>query len=403
MASPKTMSLFQGPCFWVFSPGQDFQQGCLSCLPESKDFLFKAFYRLGDWLLRKSVNKLESKTDGRPQSGNFEIMLPNLCYISSDPSYYSGALYQNDFLEALRKVANVKLVTSYSELAEARNHEKFDAIIFGHRWLDESGTPAFELELDKLPTHEKRFFFLNKEYANLEAKISAISKLQPDLLLSHHHDVQSLTLYPIEAKILWVPFAADPTLFLPSGYGKRFDLNFSGVLRNPTYPETQKDDREKIHRLLFKGPRELIISKRAEFRRYKLFWHPATGKKFTDNWNRLNRMTWKQPKDAYARRMSMSKATLNTLSPVGLVGTRFFESALTKSLIITPEGTELQGLLEDSHVYRFEVSRRGLLEALEFATSDSKDLFDMLERTYEHVSRNHTWEQRVEAVLGRIS
>ena len=325
-------------------------------------------------------------------------MLPRICYLARDPSNYSAALYQNDFLVALKKVAEVHLVSDSTSFERLRQRGTFDFFFFGHQWLDEKGRPLFELDLDSLET-ERKVFFVNKEYANLGKKLEYVSKLNPEVLLSHHHDLQSLTGKKLHTPTLWVPFAANQNLFRPASSAKKYDLNFSGVLRNPSHPNSQADDREVVHDELFHTLGKLSLKQKKEFASYSIFWKPITGDRFTDLWNRYSRGHFDNSKDSYAARLSLSKATLNTLSPLGLVGTRFFESAMAKSAILTPKDVDLQGLFDESQILRFDVSKSGLLEALKFVSGDSGELNKILEGAYDHALENHTWDRRVRAVM----
>lgn len=325
-------------------------------------------------------------------------MPPKICYLSRDPSGYSAALYQNDFLNALRAASDVVLVSNREQFEVVNKKESFDLYLFGHQWLNEEGEPAFHFNPQDLGGSQS-IFFLNKEYANLESKLDYVDNLQPTSLLTHHHDLQNLTRRNISANILWIPFAGNPEVFQPTNSRKKYDLNFSGVLRNPSFPETQTDDREVIQDALFHSFKGNLISKRGEFKDLNIYWKPVTGNKYTDLWNRLNQMHWSKSKDSYAKRVSLSIATLNTLSPLGLVGTRYFECALSKSLILTPQQADLQGLFEDSQVVRFEVSKKGLGAALDFARGDSPEVKNIVDAAHNHALRNHTWEKRVLSLL----
>lgn len=325
-------------------------------------------------------------------------MRPKICFLSRNTSNYSAALYQNDFYNALKKVADVTLVSTKDKLSEVLQGNRPDIFFFGHQWLDEGGNPLFHISAQDL-WNSKTVFFINKEYANLNAKIEYVSKLNPDVLLSHHHDLQSLLDRKLDIPILWIPFAANPELFRPAIYSKKYDLNFSGVLRNPSYPSSQADDREVIHHELFHTLGKLSFAKKSQFSKYRIFWKPITGGRFTDLWNRYSRGHFDNSKDSYAARLSLSKATLNTLSPLGLVGTRFFESAMAKSVILAPKDVDLQGLFDESQILRFDVSKSGLLESLKFVSGDSEELNKILEGAYDHALENHTWDQRVRTVV----
>lgn len=148
------------------------------------------------------------------------------------------------------------------------------------------------------------------------------------MLLSHHHELQSLTGKQLHMATLWVPFVADTDLFRPAIPTKKYDLNFSGVLQNTSHPSIQADNREVVHHEVFHTLGKLSLKEKREFAGYSIFWKPITGYRFTDAWNRYSRGHFDRSKDSYATRLSLSKATLNTLSPLGLVGTRFFESSM---------------------------------------------------------------------------
>lgn len=75
-------------------------------------------------------------------------------------------------------MADVHLVSDSASFEKLRQTGNFYFFLFGRQWLDEKGQPPFELDLDSLKT-ERKVFFVNKEYANLEKKLEYVSKLNP--------------------------------------------------------------------------------------------------------------------------------------------------------------------------------------------------------------------------------
>lgn len=282
---------------------------------------------------------------------------------------------------------------------EANNH--VDIYLFGHQWLDESGEPLFDLNFD-LISHGRKVFFLNKEYSSLGKKLAYIALLNPDVILTHHHDLQALAPQRIESSIEWVPFAANPELFTPGSGSRHTALNFSGILRNPSFPETQSDDREIVQNLLFNTYKNLIVGRKKPFRPFQVYWSAVTGNWPVDMWNRIYLRNTVQSGQNYAQRLANSRMTLNTLSPLGLVGTRYFETAMSKSLILTPKTSNLQGLFGEEHVVRFELSESSLISAFEFAVSDSNEKNSIVESAFSHAQKHHTWHVRTEQVMQRL-
>ena len=324
-----------------------------------------------------------------------------ILYLTKDISRYKAALYQRDFLEHLSALVQLRVVTSLEELQEI-NPQGYDLMIFGHEWLDSSGEPWFELpNFELLPPS---IFILNKEYASLEEKLRFPKRVGAKAIVSHHNNLQSLTTYSLEGTpVYWMPFAANDALFHPKLEHEpfAFDLNFSGVLRNPTYPDSQEDFREVIHRDLFRTVNDYIIYADRAKKLGKIRWVPITGDWTRDTWNRLRVFSRMSKDEDYAHAIRTSRTTLSTLSPLGLVGTRFFECALSKSGILTPVGQSLHDLFPEEAIFRFGDSDE-LLEQIEFVRSDSKESAQKVEKAYEVALTNHTWKTRTSMFVEHV-
>lgn len=57
-------------------------------------------------------------------------MRPKICFLSRNTSNYSAALYQNDFYNSLKKVADVTLVSTKDKLSEVLQGNRPDIFFF---------------------------------------------------------------------------------------------------------------------------------------------------------------------------------------------------------------------------------------------------------------------------------
>ena len=319
-----------------------------------------------------------------------------IIFATRDISNYKAAFYQRDFLSTISSSHEVKLLQEIYEVGPAREF-KPDLLILGHEWLDGQGQPPFDVKqlVGAVPT----VMILNKEYGFLEKKLEYYHEIGAKGLISHHHNLGSLSdLAPHRDSLHWMPFAANQRLFnnLIKEKGKPYNLNFSGVLRNPTHPNSQSDWRETVHRELFYTLNDYILTRKNALQIGRLRWIPITGNWSKDTWNRLRLGKLIQKDRNYAESLARSRLTLCTLSPLGLVGTRFFECALSNSGILVPADQDVQGLFPEEALFRFS-SYEEMLQHVISGRERSPEYLEKTRIAKEFATKHHTWEARVDS------
>jgi hypothetical protein len=84
---------------------------------------------------------------------------------------------------------------------------------------------------------------------------------------------------------------------------------------------------------------------------------------------------------------------------LGLVGTRYFESALAETVILHPADHDMLGLLTpDIHTVSFDSGLSDFSEKLRFALSDSLEVKERILSAGALVEEFHLWDHRVKAL-----
>ena len=138
--------------------------------------------------------------------------------------HYSSAMYQLDVMNEIKKQTDIRFYgkgfdnyNTADSINDIINKLSFhpDVIITGHSWLDDTPGknvdphPSLKLSQIKIP----KYFILNKEYVNLEEKISYFKEHRFIKGFSHHHNVHELV--DCQGLIIefW-PFAFDANKFI---------------------------------------------------------------------------------------------------------------------------------------------------------------------------------------------
>ena len=205
-----------------------------------------------------------------------------ILYLSKNISNYKAANYQKEFLNALSKVTSLFVYgPGYSYFDGKKTvddiinlYGPFNCIFIGHFWLHDGQ----QIQIDPWPqsglskTSYKKFIFLNKEYTNLDKKLSWIKKNRFDCVFSHHHNCQ-IWQSKIKAHIRFLPFAYDDKYFLYSETKKKYDLAFSGVLQNYHGNKVQSDIRIRILKRLYYTVFDIPLFKKKKYRHLSIFWN----------------------------------------------------------------------------------------------------------------------------------
>lgn len=323
---------------------------------------------------------------------------------------YSAASYQQDFMNALDSIAEVTFYgpgfPGFSEkhtLDDALSVTGVspDLILVGHSWLNE-GSRSGESASDRIALRDAKapvVVLLNKEYTQLNQKLGWIEAQRPQLVLTHHHDAAKFQKRTGVSFAFW-PFAVDPTLFQPA-VSKNIHLGFSGILRNPTFPDDQSDVRLRVQRHFFHHLGPFRGPVRKDMKDIRIWWNSFTGERPVDMIQKVLTPQKRLDQAAYARTLGSAFAWLNGPSPMDLVSPRYFECMASETLVLTPHFSALDRIIPSDHFVDFS-SPTELLEKLRFYLSHPSDAQAITNHARETVLGEHTWLHRAEQVLGLL-
>jgi spore maturation protein CgeB len=340
----------------------------------------------------------------------------DILYISENINNYSAAFYQKDVLNQLKSVHNVECYgmgfKGYDENEEIETvlencKTRPELICIGHKWLrDDSSVdtvdphPAFDFNETDVPV----VMILNKEYANFHRKVKYIEENSIPLVFTHHHKANKWS-EKYDSQFVFWPFAVNKDVFQDYNEPKMYDLSFSGRLRNPDPSVPQTDLRIRVQKELFFSVGEIKLARRPKYRKYNIFWRgrPTTKSKYYINkfFHRERRI----PDDDYKKLYNRSKLTFNTLSPIDLVGTRYYEAAASNSLIFCQESPiyEKFDLFEPGkHCVTFKKDLSDFDDKLEYYISNDDIREKIAQQGHDHVLENHTWETRIKEFTHKI-
>ncbi|MEX1112058.1 MAG: glycosyltransferase [Candidatus Andersenbacteria bacterium] len=340
----------------------------------------------------------------------------NILYLSKNMSGYAGAFYQKDIMDELSRQHTVTFYgpgfSGYHEeysLSDVLNtlEETPDLIAVGHAWLSDTPHqknvnthPLIQLARTNIP----KILFLNKEYVNLRQKLRYAREQKFNLIFSHHHDTvkyQETTGIPTH----FLPFAVNMQTFIYNPTTpKDIDFFFSGILQNPQAYKVHNDIRKKVQRLLFHSIGQIYLIKRPPFRRLNVRWQTQASHFSERVVNRIIRGPEKMPDTQYIQTLNRSKLCLNSPSPLNLIGTRYFEAMVMRSLVLCSESEFYDGLFTPGeHCVTFKEDLSDFVDKLFYYTSHADERKEIIERAYIHARDNHTWEHRIRLVTDLVA
>ncbi len=320
---------------------------------------------------------------------------------------YGAAFYQQDVIDKLKKRHEVFLYgPGYSyynrndtivDVISISSFDKPDLICIGHSWLSDHPNKELnchhKIRLRKLSI--AKVMILNKEYSRLDEKLNYIKSEGIDLVFTHHHSVEKYEKSTGVKFIFW-PFAVNHERFKDYGFEKEYDLIFTGLLRNPTWPNTQSDIRIKVQNKLFYTLGELRLIRRYRYREYKIFWRGQPASRKVAKLNRFLHRESRLPPSEYSKLLNKGKICFNALSPLELVGTRYYEAMASKCLVFCQRSSLYKGLFkEGKHFVTFSEDLSDFDGKLSYYLENKSIRQEIENSAYKHVLKCHTWKKRI--------
>jgi hypothetical protein len=345
-------------------------------------------------------------------------------YFSKSVENYHSSAYQREMIHALSDKINLYLYgpgyPGYSpkdSIQDVISKSDFspDCLIVGHRWLsDTPGEPVARFEGLKFNEANLPLFgFLNKEYVNLEQKLAFFCSNEFLKVFSHHHCATSFNRDWVE-RFVFVPFAfCDKKMRRKKvEIDRPVDFMFSGVLKNPWYESSST--RLRVQSQVFASILGVPVRKKRPYRSRNIFWNAIQSdqilceRKFS--LHRVIRKVW--PKyshrhlsdQEFGTKLGSSKIVLNSPSPAGLIGPRYYESMAAGAAVLTEQAQQLQRLFPNSSYvsFSFETSEKDFSEKLDWLLSNDTDRVQIARLAQDTVFKEHTWDARARLILNEI-
>jgi len=325
---------------------------------------------------------------------------------------YRSASYQQDVMDELSKQAEILFYgpgfSGYNKndsiddvLAKATL--KPDVIIVGHAWLNDNDgflvDPHPDLRLSQ--TTLFKVVMLNKEYTNLDAKLDYIKRSQFNIGFTHHHETKRYSESTGIEFIFW-PFAYAHQKFIYSKSEKYFDVGFSGVLQNLNKNALQTDIRIRIMKRFFFTFLDVPLIKKKLWKDLNLYWNSISRKKAGIYLSALLRKRKYLEELEYVEMLQNSKICINTLSPMGLISPRFFESMATGALVFCEESELYQNIFPRDIFVTFRKDLSDFDKKLTYYLTNNDDRINIVEKANAIVKTGHTWSKRITELLNAI-
>ncbi len=333
-----------------------------------------------------------------------------ILYLTINLESYNEAFYQKDVITFLQKSHKVFLYgPGFSCFNKSDSLQsilikcgfKPDLICIGHSWLnDDKNKP-----INRLPNLLLRnasipkVMFLNKEYNRLKDKLDYINKNNINLIFTHHHNITFYKKKTLKEFVFW-PFGVNQNNFKDYGKEKKWDLLFTGILRNPNPNVPQTNMRITIQKKLFLSLGQIKLIQKPRYWNYKIFWRALTTKPYI---NYLSDFIFRRKRlksEDYYTVMNESRICICTLSPINLVGTRYFEAMASKTMVFCQKSSAYYGLFEPKrHCITFKNDLSNFDKKLRYYLENESERKKIVERAYTQILNFHTWEKRIEQFI----
>lgn len=327
---------------------------------------------------------------------------------------HKSAMYQRDIMYQFKDLCDVtfygpgfksfnpseKIKDTVNKLGGA------DLIIFGHSWLNDypgieaDPYPKLEIEDCSLP----KVAILNKEYRNLESKLSWIKEKKFLCAFSHHIDAniyEKKTNVPFK----FIPFGFSENLFKRNKQIKKsIDFAFSGILQNSNFGNLgQSDARIKVMKRLYHCIGDVPVLKRYNYKKYNFFWNGIPRNKLDTKIATLLGKYKYLNDEEYANLHHSSRTFLNSLSPFGLVSPRFYECMASKSLVFCEQNKIVEQIIPTENFISFQKDFSDFDEKIEFALGDGEERLKIINNALEFATSKCTYKILVNNMLDFIS
>jgi len=338
---------------------------------------------------------------------------PKILYLSRNVEKYSAAMYQQDVINEFKQQTTVECYgpgfpnfnpNDTLNQVLTKLGSDLDLIVIGHAWLNDTEgrvvDPQSSIKLNQ--TTLPKFAILNKEYTNLTAKLNYFIQAGVDVIFSHHHEIDRYRSATGIECVFW-PFAFDGRRYLEFRGNKTIDLAFSGILQNQNILAMQSDIRVRIMKKIFYCIGDVPLQKKSAYRNMAIVFNPIARSRVSYCLAAALRKRQYLDIDRYLMLQQSAKVVLNTLSPLGLISPRYFESMASKSVVFCESSDIYKNIFPEGVMVSFNPDLSDFEERLMSLLTAPEELENISARAYELVVKEHTWECRIKSFIQKYT
>ena len=239
----------------------------------------------------------------------------------------------------------------------------------------------------------KKLFILNKEYTRLNDKLQWAKDSKIDVIYTHHHLAEKYQ-ERIGIKTVFWPFGVNIKR-IKKNREKTIDIAFSGILQNTNLKKIQSDLRVKILKKFYYVLYDIKIAKKNKYKNINIIFNSMPRKSFARRISRSIGQYKRFDDEEYFSLMAKTKIYINTLSPIGLISTRYYENMASKSLVFCEESDIYPKIFMKNTYVTFKIDLSDFDEKLIYLIENPHEVSNIVEKAYKHFLEKHTWEYRI--------
>lgn len=307
----------------------------------------------------------------------------NILYVDANGTVSDNYMYKyyGDLFRELRELSSIYVYQgnpgNWSELL-SKSSVEFDAIIFGLGYFAQSDVSFFgELHGLKEVSPVKVSMF-HKPQNLFKEKVDFCNKNEIDIFLDYFDNGKHST----SSRVVKSWFTATPKHFKPRDIPVKYDIGFQGALHG----------KGKI-----KGPAQDLRSRIGELLQ--------DSEKYSTYWKSTHDLSYRiGSTDEYASKMNECKMWLSTSGEGNNGSPRYFEIALSKTLLLCNDMPQVNGdiFVDGETCVVFKNDMSDFEEKVDYYLNNEEERNRIIENAYDLVYNNYTWKHMAQSLISEI-
>ncbi|MDA7653814.1 glycosyltransferase [Verrucomicrobia bacterium] len=291
--------------------------------------------------------------------------------------------YYGDIFRELNNLCELVVVNTsrfYSSVNEIiGSHNNIDCILFSLGYFTQADKRAYQ-KIDGLDKVDIPVVCMVHKLQTLRKNKIEFCKINKvDLVIDSHSTYKNFR--EVGIRSLRLPFSATPRFFYPRNVEKKYDLGFCGALHdNGKIKGAAQDIRSRIYSILTKSD-------------FNIYWR---GQNVPGD--RIASI------EEYASNINKSKIWISTTGPIDDMGPRYFEVALSKTLLFCNKMPETyEKYFEDGvNCITFKNDLSDFEEKLNYYLTNSDEREEIANKAFSLAINNYTWKHMAIKLLKEV-